>query len=308
MPDTVNAIVFPGGFNLPLWAADERGFFAHRGLDVRLHPTTNSMEQLAGLIAGNWDLAFTSFDNVVAYQEGQGEAAVDRNPDLFVFMGGDHAFLRLVAQPDIRSYADLKGRTLAVDALTTGFAFVLRKLLARNGIDEKDLTFERADGTMQRFEALKAGKYAATILRTPFDLMAERAGLHVLQHASALFPQYQGIVGAARRSWAKDHAGLLQRFVRAYLDALAWLFDPANRKHAAAILAERAKMDPELAVATCDVFLAPSGGFEPQARINLEGVKQVLALRSEYGRPQKQLDEPQKYLDLSYYEAAKALN
>ena len=35
-----------------------------------------------------------------------------------------------------------------------------------------------------------------------------------------------------------------------------------------------------------------------------EGVRAVLALRSEYGRPQKQLDEPARYQDLSYYERA----
>ena len=101
MTGTINAIVFPGGFNLPLWAAEKQGFFAKRALDVRLHPTQNSMEQLTGLIDGKWDIAFTGFDNVVAYQEGQGEAAASSEPDLFVFMGGDDAFLRLVVQPAI---------------------------------------------------------------------------------------------------------------------------------------------------------------------------------------------------------------
>lgn len=305
MADLLNAIVFPGGFNLPLWAAQQEGFFARRGLEVRLHPTTNSMEQLSGLIAGKWDLGFTGCDNVIAYQEGQGEAAVDREPELFIFMGGDHAFLRLVVQPGIQSYADLKGKTVAVDAMTTGFAFVLRKMLALNGVREDEVIFERADGTMQRFEALKAGKFTATILRTPFDLMAESAGLRILQKASDLFPRYQGIVGTARRSWARENPQRLKNFIRAYLDALGWLFDPANRNAAVALLAEKAKMTPELAAATCDVFFARPGGFEPEARIDIEGMKQVLALRSEYGQPQKDLTDPQKYLDLSYYEAAK---
>jgi ABC-type nitrate/sulfonate/bicarbonate transport system substrate-binding protein len=309
MADAINAIVFPGGFNLPLWTAEKQGFFARRALDVRLHPTTNSMEQLTGLIGGKWDIGLTGFDNVVAYQEGQGEAAVDREPNLFVFMGGDNAFLRLVVQPDIRSYDDLRGKTLAVDAMTTGFAFVLRRMLALNGIQESEVTFERADGTMQRWEAMKAGKYAGTILRTPFDLMAERIGLRVLQYASSLFPDYQGIVGTAQRSWAKENEGVLTRFIRAYLDALAWLFDEANRPRAAEILAEGApNMAPELAAATCKVLLDPFGGFEQEARINIAGMQQVLALRSEYGAPRKTLTKPEKYFDLGYYRAARELN
>jgi len=308
MAGTINAIVFPGGFNLPLWVAEKQGFFAKRALDVRLHPTQNSMEQLTGLIDGKWDIAFTGFDNVVAYQEGQGEAAALSEPDLFVFMGGDDAFLRLVVQPEIQGYADLKGKTLAVDAMTTGFAFVLRKMLALNGIAESEVTFERADGTMQRWEAMKAGKYAGTILRTPFDLMAERAGLRVLERASALFHDYQGIVGAARRGWARDNRDVLARFIRAYLDALGWLFDPATRSRAAEILqAGVPHMSSELAAATCGVFLGPVGGFDPEARINVAGMRQVLELRSEYGRPQKKLTDPEKYFDLSYYQAAREL-
>ena len=308
MADTINAIVFPGGFNLPLWTAEKQGFFAKRRLDVRLHPTQNSMEQLTGLIDGKWDIGFTGFVNVVAYQEGQGEAAAKSEPDLFVFMGGDDAFLRLVVQPDISSYADLKGRTLAVDAVTTGFAFVLRKMLALNGIVESEVTFERADGTMQRWEAMKAGKYAGTILRTPFDLMAERAGLRVLQRASALFHDYQGIVGTARRGWARDNGDVLARFIRAYLDALAWLFAPANRQRAAEILRTGVpNMTPELASDVCGVFLNPIGGFEPEARLNVAGMQQVLNLRSEYGQPQKKLPDPRKYFDLDYHKTAREL-
>jgi len=308
MTDTINAIVFPGGFNLPLWTAEKQGFFAQRALDVRLHPTQNSMEQLTGLVAGKWDIALTSFDNVVAYQEGQGEAALDRAPDLFVFMGGDNAFLRLVVQPGIASYDDLKGKTLAVDAMTTGFAFVLRRMLTLNGVKESEVTFERADGTMQRWEAMKAGKYAATILRTPFDLMAERIGLRVLQHASLVFKDYQGIVGAARRGWARDNKDVLARFIRAYLDALAWLFVPANRQQASEILRTGVpNMTPELASAVCDVFLGAVGGFEPEARINVDGMRQVLKLRSEYGQPQKNLADPEKYFDLGYYQSAREL-
>jgi ABC-type nitrate/sulfonate/bicarbonate transport system substrate-binding protein len=257
------------------------------------------------LIEGSSDIGLTGFDNIVAYQEGQGEATIDREPDLFAFMGGDDAFLRLVVQPDIRTYADLRGRTLSVDALTTGFAFVLRRMLARNGISESDVRFERAGGVLQRFEALQAGKHAGTLLLTPFELMARRRGLHVLQPASAVLSRYQGISGAARRSWAKENADTLISFIRGYLDALAWLFEPENRQAACRLLSEKVpSIDPELAVEACGVLLAAEGGFEPRARLDREGMLAVLSLRSEYGRPQKTLSEPETYYDSSYYEQA----
>jgi hypothetical protein len=66
-------------------------------------------------------------------------------------------------------------------------------------------------------------------------------------------------------------------------------------------------MTPELAATTCDVFLSPAGGFEPEARVNIAGMRQVLGLRSEYGQPRKSLSDPLKYLDLTHCEAAAAL-
>jgi ABC-type nitrate/sulfonate/bicarbonate transport system substrate-binding protein len=305
MAERLNVIVFPGGFNLPLWAGLQQGFFARRGLEVNLHLTTNSVEQLTGLIEGKWEIGLTGFDNVVAYQEGQGEAKLEREPDLFVFMGGDDAFLRLVVQKDIKSYSELKGKTLTVDAMTTGFAFVLRKMLAVNGIAESEVSFERAGGVMQRWEALKAGKHTGTLLLTPFDLLAEKVGLRVLQKASDVFSHYQGIVGATRRSWAKENSRTLRNFIRAHLDSLAWLFDSSNRRAAELILVEKVpNMTPELAASTCEIFLAKRGGFDQEARVDIEGIKQVLDLRSEYGEPKKKFTDPRKYLDLRFFDAA----
>ncbi|MGB6997970.1 MAG: ABC transporter substrate-binding protein, partial [Pseudolabrys sp.] len=260
-----------------------------------------------GLISGRWEIALTGFDNIVAYQEGQGEAKIDVTPDLFAFMGGDSAFLRLVVQSDIASYADLRGKTLSVDALTTGFAFVLRKMLAHNGLSDDDVLFERAGGALQRFEALKAGKHAGTLLVTPFDLIGKETGLRVLQSASEVLPRYQGISGATRQSWAKNNADALTAFIRGYLDALDWLYAKGSKQAACDLLAARVPgMSPRLASSTYDVLLDRNVGFDPKAALDIRGIETVLKLRSEYGRPAKNLTDPRKYDDPRYYQAARA--
>src|SRR5205807_860932 len=134
----LKAIVFPGGFNLPLWVAQEKGHLAGRALSVQLTPAPSSVFQLTRLIAGEFDIAMTAMDNVIAYDEGQGETPVHERPDLFAFMGGDSGFLRLIVKPEIRTYADLRGKVLSVDALSTGYAFVLRKMLEANGLGQKE--------------------------------------------------------------------------------------------------------------------------------------------------------------------------
>jgi ABC-type nitrate/sulfonate/bicarbonate transport system substrate-binding protein len=142
-------------------------------------------------------------------------------------------------------------------------------------------------------------------LITPFELIAQKLGLRLLQSARELFPRYQGLVGATRRSWAAANGAVLTDFIRAHLESLAWLHDRANKAAAAAILVEKVpNMSAELAAATYDELLKLPGGFEPKAKIDPEGMKAVLALRSEYGHPQKTLTDPMKYVDLSYYERA----
>jgi ABC-type nitrate/sulfonate/bicarbonate transport system substrate-binding protein len=307
MTTRLTIIVFPGGINLPLWAGIKQGFFGKQGLEVIPHYTRSSVEQISGLVSGQWDIGLTGFDNIVAYQEGQGEAKLDREPDLFAFMGGDNAFLRFVVQKDIKSYADLRGKTLSVDALTTGFAFVLRKMLERGGLAESDVLFESAGGVLSRFEALKAGKHAGTLLLTPFELISAKAGLHVLQSADEIVPRYQGVVGVAGRRWAEANADTLVSFIKGYLSALRWLFEPANRAAAQALLAENVpNMTPELAEATCNIFLSPNGGFDPAAQLDTKGMQAVLDLRSEYGRPQKKFGNEIKYQNGAYYQRAVA--
>ena len=65
-------------------------------------------------------------------------------------------------------------------------------------------------------------------------------------------------------------------------------------------------MSLQLASSTYDVLLGRNGGFDPKAALDIKGIETVLSLRSEYGRPAKNLGDPRKYDDLSYYQAALA--
>src|SRR3569623_834627 len=138
-PAPVRVIAFDGGWNLPVWAAQRQGAFEANGVSVQMSYTPSSAFLVTSLFNGRNDIALALVDNLIAYQEGQGEAKIPENPDLAVFMGGDGGFLSIVAQPSIKSFADLRGKTLSVDAMTTGAAFVLRDLVARNGLTDADV-------------------------------------------------------------------------------------------------------------------------------------------------------------------------
>jgi ABC-type nitrate/sulfonate/bicarbonate transport system substrate-binding protein len=179
----LRVIAFEGGWNLATWAAQRQGFFEANGVSVQLTYTPTSGYLIAGLYDGRFDIALASVDNFVAYQEGQGEAKLAGEPDFVVVMGGDNGLLSVVGGRNVNSLADLRGKTLSVDAMTTGLAFVLRELVVRGGVTESDVTYVRAGATATRYRDLVAGKQQATLLRTPFELLAAEQGLKVLATA-----------------------------------------------------------------------------------------------------------------------------
>jgi ABC-type nitrate/sulfonate/bicarbonate transport system substrate-binding protein len=298
-------IAFGGGGNWPVWAAQDKGLFAKNGITVNLSFTPNSVEQIRNLMSGKYDLGTTAYDNVVAYQEGQGETDLPIQPDLFAFMGGYSGSLRFVTQPDIKTYADLKGKTVGVDAATTGFAFLLYKLAALNGVTPGDYTVERLGGTPARVQALMEGKIAGTMITSPSEILPESKGYVRLGDVTPTFGPYQTSIGVARRSWAAQNAEQLVAFIRAYAAAMDWLQDPANKDEAVSIYAKHIPKAPRPAAQKAyEIMFAEKEGFQKKAKIDLEGCRTVLKLRSEFAKPRKDLADPLKYIDQSYYEKA----
>jgi len=301
----VSVNVFPGGFNWPSYVAEDKGLFERHGIHVTLQGTTGSVNQMTDLSQGRFDIAMTALDNIVAYVEGEGEAPIGPQPDFVAVMGSDSSFLSLVAAPDIKTYADLRGKTLSVDARTTGYAFVLYDMLARNGLQPGDYRIETAGGMVQRWAALRQHKQVATLLSTPFNILARNDGFNQIATATDVIGPYQGNVAATRRSWARHNKAKLVAFIEAYVEAIDWLYDPKNHDEAIRILLKHVpQMSPALAATTYRELLDPKAGFFRQGRMNVAGIRTVLSLRSRYATPHKQLSDPSKYYDPTYYRAA----
>jgi ABC-type nitrate/sulfonate/bicarbonate transport system substrate-binding protein len=301
----IKVIAFPGAPNLPTFAALEHGYFTEEGISVALSTTPSSVSQIEKFHSGDYDVAFTAFDNVVAYQEGMGAVKLNSAPDFRVIMGATQVELSAVVAPDIKSAADLRGKSLALDAVGTGFAFVLYAMLEELGLSVQDYERIPVGATPERWKSVKDGLHAGTITIEPFTSIASAAGFRVLRKSTDTFPAYQGGIVAARASWAAKNADLVKALIRGYLKGLAWTLAPENRTKAAAML--QAKM-PEIKPGVVDAVLAsllsPRSGLTPRGDILRDGMQTVLDLRSRYGGSGKQLRDVDKYLDLSFYKDA----
>lgn len=300
----IELICFPGAPNLPIFVAQQKGWFEKNGVSINMTTTPSSAFQAENLASGKFQIAGTAFDNVVAYQEGQGAVPL-KDTDFFAFMGATQVELAFITAPDVKTYADVKGKSLALDALSTGFAFVLYEMLERNGLSKSDYGMVPVGATPSRWEAVKAGTHAGTLTIEPFTSIARNQGFNVLDTSTNLFPDYQGGSFAASRKWAAANPEALKGFIRGYLAGLEWTLDPANRAEATDILlANMPEIKPPVAGAVMNSLLSPRSGLTPGAAMLMEGVKTVLALRSKYGTGGT-LSNPGKYIDLQYLEAAK---
>jgi ABC-type nitrate/sulfonate/bicarbonate transport system substrate-binding protein len=149
------------------------------------------------------------------------------------------------------------------------------------------------------------GRIAATMVSSPSEVLPESKGHYRLGDTTASFGAYQTSVGAARRSWAAKNGEQLVAFIRAYAAAIDWLYDPANREEAVSIYMKHLPNVPRpVAQKSYDVMFAGNEGFQKKAKLDLEGCRTVLKLRSEFARPLKNLGDPLKYVDESYYRRA----
>ena len=299
---SLSVIAFPGASNWPLWAGQQKGFFAAQGLEISLSITPNSIHMARELYTGGAHVALTSMDNVVAYGCGEGEVSLGGPADFFAFMSVDDGLLSLMAQPECDSVSRLRGQTLAVDALTTGYALVLKEILARHGLAESDVRYVSVGTGAERFAALKEGRCAATLLNAPLCLAAESAGKSRLVRASTVLGPYQGVVAAARRRWASDNNAVIHGFMRGYDASLRWLCDPANANEARALLVERL---PSLGSAADGAYrvLITEHGLDRTLRIRPQAVDTVIRLRERHGSRGQKPGLAEDYIEDNYWRA-----
>lgn len=276
-----------------LAAGRAKGFFAARDLDIEVIVTPNSTEQMRGLSKGSWQIVSTAFDNVLGWSGREGAEIVAVS---HVSLANT---LPVYVRPEIRTWEDLRGKAMAVDAVDTAYALVLRRVLLARGLEMErgDYTLIPKGTTGYRLESMIQGETFAGVLNPPWDRKAEAAGMKRFADHREVLPAYPGGVYAAARRWAIEHSDLLVRFLRAWNESLRWAQDEKNRGETIALLAAAEKID-EPAAANRLRQLPENG------ELNLAGLQTVLDLRARFGLAPPMGMDLAKYIDQSWYRQA----
>lgn len=295
----LRTLLFRSAYNLPVTAGLVRGLFARHGLDLEVAYTRGSKMTAEALRTGACDVAVFSADDTAYVVETRGD-------DVFMFMGLHAGILALYARPGIARFEDLRGGRLGVDDSMSGFGLIAQKLMRQHGLASSDYATVEAGGHADRARAFLEGAFDVTLLTPPFSFMAEARGFTCLARVCEHLPRYQASAGTTTRRWAAAHGDDLVAYIRAYLDGLRWVFDPANRDAAIAELARDFDLFPALAARTYDALIDRADGLFPDARLDVEGVKVALDLRVEAGLMASPPPDPSKYYDSSYFARATA--
>src|SRR5919198_3436348 len=296
----LKVMVFPGLANLAIFAAQHNNFFGKQGLAIELLNTPNSDVLRDGLAKGDHQIAHAAVDNAVAMVE-------LAKADVIIVTGGDNGFNHIFVQPEINSYADLRGKAVVVDAPNTAYALLLYKVLKDHGLNKGDYTVRPVGGTTARLEAMTKDKAnaAAGVLNPPYSFRAREAGLKDMGPAATAIGAYQAGGVFVMREWAKANSDTLVRYIAALIEGNRWALDPANKDQVIGLLAERLKLSPQIAAQSYAVATNPAEGMAKDARFDMEGFKNTLKLRAEIeGQWGGNAPPPAKYIDLSYYDRA----
>jgi ABC-type nitrate/sulfonate/bicarbonate transport system substrate-binding protein len=290
------------GRPLQVTVAETHGLVSKYGVAVETENLPNSDELRSALAAGKGDLAYLAVDNAVAMVE-------LTHQDVVIVMGSEGSQNELIAQPDIKSIKDLRGKTLIVDAPNTAYALQMKKILLLSGLQAgKDYEMKAYGATPARLIAMREHQeFAGSMLGPPSSITAKREGFMSLGSVQELIGPYQAAGYFSERQWAKEHRETVTDFLAAIIEAQRWLMAPENKQQVLELLTMQSKLTQEVAAATYESLMTRPGGYEKDAALDIAGFQNVLKLRAEIegswgGHP----PAPEKYYDASYYNEALA--
>jgi ABC-type nitrate/sulfonate/bicarbonate transport system substrate-binding protein len=287
-------------YSLPVALAEREGLFRREGLDFRIViPIPGGADRMiAALHDDTVDLTHVATPFLV-------RAALAGSDAVAIAAEFNDPIYSLVARPEIRRIADLKGRVVALADPGGSITYSVRKLLALHGVREADVQVKTIDGTPARLSCLRNAGCDAVPLGQPQDLVAQAEGYRLLGLSNDAVPPHLYTVTAARRSWAAANPDLVVRYVRALSAAFATIHDPTKRGSVVAAIVDITGASPAIAEQVLELYSQPGRKVLPsRGEIDLKGLERVIAFMAEAGQLKGPLPGVDRFVDLTYLRRA----
>jgi ABC-type nitrate/sulfonate/bicarbonate transport system substrate-binding protein len=248
------------GNRIPLWATQDREFFARHGLQTELIFIASSSQGMPALLSGQIPIYSGSLETAA-----QAAAA---GADLIVLASSEPTQYKLIVQPGIKNANDLKGKKVGIDRVGGASYYATRRMLAKLGLKPDDVEYMQVvGGGNQRVAAFRSGilsAVASTVERF------ERAGIpyNALADATEMGIRIIGNAYITTVAFRDQNRDTVQRFITALVEGTQWVKNPKNRIAVLDIVKRRLRTDdPAVLDLNYRMYVEPLSSF-PYTRID----------------------------------------
>ena len=216
--------------------AKDQGFYAERKIVVKELVAGSSPALLQAVSSGSAEAGISLGDVVIR--------AIDQGAP--VIMTGailEKTILRLVGGTGVTSIKDLAGSNVTAGAVEGGTANLLRYQLQRAGVDPRSVKMIALTNSKDRVVALGNGQVKGALLIAPFDTLALREKMRLLDVYTDPYVQTPLVVN---RDWAQKNREAAIGLTKALQKAAIWIYDPANKQKSIAILSAFTNVPPDV--------------------------------------------------------------
>ncbi len=281
------------GHHSILWIAHEAGLFEKNGLKVEMVLIRSGTTHAQALVAGGTQISQLAGTSGLA----AGVAGAD-----IVFISMYLNTAPFIIYGNVARMEDLKGKAVGVTRYGSTTDISARFSLKKFGLQpEKDVALVQLDDYPGILGGIKSGRIAAGVFAPPFTDHAQGLGYKAIVNVAELGLEFPFAGLAAKRTYLRDHADIVQRFLRAHIEALAVFKN--NRELTMKVLKKYTGIEDAAVLASTVNFYAPKFPRAPYPTVSgiRLALEQIAAtdLRAKNAKPEdfmdtrfvKQLDE-----------------
>ena len=259
-----------------LWlhaVAKDQGFYAERKIEVKDLIAGSSPALLQAVSSGSVE-AGISLGDVVIRAIDQGAPVIISGAVL------EKTILRLVGGTGMTSLAQLSGTTVTAGAVEGGTANLLRYQLKRAGVDPRSVQMVSLTNSKDRVVALGDGQVKGALLLAPFDTLAERDKMKVLDVYKEPYVQTPLILN---RDWAAKNRDAAVGLTKALQKAAILIYDPKNKQKAIDILAAYTKVPVDICAGSYKFIIEEQGAIGHNLEVSADGLDNIIKIDQAVG-------------------------
>ncbi len=286
--------------SLPLAVAERKGFFVREGINLVVVPIPGGTDRIvAALDQGEIDAGRNATPYLI-------QAVLKGSESVAIVAQTANPVYSLIVRPEIKSYADLKGKVLGLSTPGDTITLATVRLLKAKGVGASDFQAKTIVGTGARFDCVKSGECAGVPMGQPEDLGAIKQGYPRLGYTYEAGADLIFNVDMTRRAWGEKNQDKLVRFVRAFSAAYEFINNAKNRGEVTNIIMEYLKLSEDIAREIFAPYLEPDKNVLPKrGELDLKAFNRVLALMAEAKVVPTPVPPAERFIDLQYLQAAR---